>query len=442
MILQQQATTTIRGKANPNKNITLHSSWDNKTYNTKSDKEGNFSISITTTQAGGPYEINISDGENLKIKDILLGELWFCSGQSNMEMPVRGFKGQPIYGSHPYIVNAKESRNIRLFTVKRDWSKTPKDDVSGSWNLNNSKSVSDFSAVGYFFGDYIESSLNVPVGIINCSWSASKIEPWMSEENLKQVSDVDLKILEGSEFKSPNTTPTLLYNAMLYPFEGLAIKGMLWYQGESNSGNPALYKQLFPIFAKEVRTLFNNPTLPIYYVMIAPYQSNNKDDINCALFRQAQIELMDEVPNTGVVITTDLGSEKFIHPPHKIEVGERLAYWALAKTYGKEGFQYSGPIYKDYAMKKDGIEVSFDFGNEGLIPEQEMLEGFEVVDNKGAIFPAQAKIINASNKVNVWSDDIALDKIKEVRYCFRNYKLGSLKNNAGLAAAPFRVEIK
>lgn len=440
MILQQQAKNTISGKAIANGVITLITSWDGKKYETKSDSYGRFSFMIFTPVAGGPYSMEFSDGELLVLKDILIGELWFCSGQSNMEMPVKGYKGQPVFGSHPYIVKAKEARPIRMFSVKNEWSKELKDNVTGEWMLHSSKNVAEFSAAAYFFGNVIEEQLNVPVGLINCSWSASKIESWIDRETLSTIKEIDFSVLNGNDFGYPNGMPTLLYNAMIHPFKGLAIKGVLWYQGEANSNQPELYKKLFPAFAKQWRTFFANENLPIYYVQIAPWQSGNKDELDWAIFRQAQLDLMHIVPNTGMVITADLGAEKFIHPPHKIQVGERLAYWALAKTYNKEGFMYSGPIYKSYEVEGSSVKLSFDYGDEGLNPEQENVEGFEIAGEDGLFVEAKAEIIGATNIVKVWSDNV--ESPREVRYCFRNYKLGTLKNNAGLPAAPFRILIE
>lgn len=440
MVLQQQAATTISGLANANKIVTLLTSWDNKKYSVKSDKQGRFQITITTPSAGGPYTMDFSDGELLRLSDILIGELWFCSGQSNMEMPVKGYTGQPVFGAHPYIVKAKESRPIRLFSVKNEWSKELKNDVSGEWMLHSSKNVGNFSAAAYFFGNLLEEQLDVPIGLINCSWSASKIESWMDRETLSEIEGIDLSVLKEKDFGYPNGTPTLLYNSMIHPFRGLAVKGILWYQGEANSPNPELYRKMFPAFAKQLRTFFKNEELPIYYVQIAPWQSGNKDEFDWADFRQVQLNMLTEVPNTGMVITSDLGAEKFIHPPHKIQVGERLAYWALAKTYHKEGFVHSGPIYKGLEKEGSAIKVSFEYGNEGLNPEQENVEGFELVDEKGNIVPAKAEIIGATNIVKVWNDEVK--NPVEVRYCYRNYKLGTLKNNAGLPAAPFRAIIK
>lgn len=440
MVLQQQTNSKVWGVATANKTVKITTSWNNKGYSTKSDENGRFAIEITTPSAGGPYNITVSDGEVLTLKDVLIGEVWFCSGQSNMEMPVKGFRGQPVDNSFPYIFNADESRQLRLFTVKRAWSVEPKDNVEGIWSKTSSKEVADFSATAYFFGNLLQNKLKIPVGLIHCSWSASKIEAWMSKESLSQFSEVDLSVLNEKGFKQPNVTATLLHNGMVEPLSGIAVKGVLWYQGESNSANPAMYKKLFPALVNQWRSFFNAPELPFYYVQLAPYQSSNKDGVELPLFRQCQLEFMSEIPNVGMAITADAGSEQFIHPPYKIKVGERLAYWALAKTYGMDGFAYSGPIYKSYTVKDKIVELMFDHGSDGLNPEKVLVEGFEIAGGDGKFLPAKAEILGGSARVKVWHDDIA--NPSEVRYCFRNYMIGNLTNNAGMPATPFRVEIK
>lgn len=440
MVLQQQSANKIWGKADAGNTVSLATSWDNKVYAVKSNNKGYFEIEVQTPVAGGPYTITLSDGEPYILNDVLIGEVWFCSGQSNMEMPVKGFRGQPVYGSHPYIVLADEKRPLRLFTVKNAWSKEAKDDIEGHWRLSSPKEVSDFSAVAYFFGNLLQEKLQVPVGLINCSWSASKIEAWMSRETLDTIPEVDLSVLKNTEFGYPNGTPTLLHNAMVQPLHGISVKGVLWYQGEANSNEPALYKKLFPALVQQWRNFFHSPGMPFYYVQIAPWQSGNKDELDWALFRECQLELMSEVPNTGMVITADAGSEKFIHPPYKIKVGERLAYWALAKTYSIDGFAYSGPVYQSYTLKDNVAELAFDYAGDGLNPEKELLDGFEIAGSDGVFFPAKAQIIEGSDKVQVWSESVG--RPTEIRYCFRNYKIGNLVNNAGLPASPFRVIIK
>lgn len=225
MVLQQQSEVTFHGKASANSKITIEASWDHRKLTTRSDQHGNWDIQLPTPAAGGPYTITFSDGETLTLKNILLGEVWFCSGQSNMEMPVRGFRGQPVYGSQPYIVSADSKRELRLFTVKRDWSTTPKEEgMTGYWSELSPKEVGDFSATAYFFGDLLQRSLDIPVGLIHCSWSASKIETWMNKETLSQFPEVQLPDIKQDKFDWPAGTPTLLWNAMVNPWKGFPIK--------------------------------------------------------------------------------------------------------------------------------------------------------------------------------------------------------------------------
>ena len=441
MVLQQQAVITFRGKANANKKVYVQASWNEKKVYTNSDKNGNWQLTLSTPEAGGPFTLTFSDGEDLVLNNILIGEVWFCSGQSNMEMPVKGFRGQPVYGSQPYIVGANPKRPLRLFTVKNVWNIHPQNQgIDGSWVETTSEEVANFSATAFFFGDLLQNTLDVPVGLINCSWSASKIEAWMDKEALSCFPEVELPDTHQIEFGWPAGTPTLLWNAMVNPWKGFPIKGVIWYQGEANSPNPSLYKKLFPAMVEQWRTFFKSEELPFYYVQIAPWQSEASEKLDWAWFRQCQLELMSEVPYTGMVITTDAGSEKFIHPAHKIKVGQRLAYWALAKTYGKKGFSYSGPIYKTAQCKDRIVEITFEFGEDGLIPENQKLRGFEMAGQDGIFMPAEAEIINGSACVKVWHPQV--QHPREVRYCFRNYIEGNLFNNAELPAAPFRVVLE
>jgi len=440
MVLQQQSEVTFYGKANPGKTLSIVPSWSNKKIVTSIGKNGTFSIKVSTPKAGGPYSIIFSDGETLILKNILIGEVWFCSGQSNMEMPVKGFRGQPVFGNLPYIAQANSKRQLRLFTVKNAWSTTPRTDgIDGHWTELSSKEVANFSAVGYFFGDMLQTALDVPVGLINCSWSMSKIEAWMDKETLKSFSEVQLPDVNQKQFDWTAGTPTLLWNAMVNPWKGFPIKGVIWYQGEANSPYPALYKKLFPAMASQWREFFKSPHLPFYYVQLAPWQSEGSDKLDWAEFRQVQLDLMKEVPDVGMVTTGDAGSEIFIHTPYKIKIGQRLAYWALAKTYGHEGFQCSGPIINSYKLNGSVVELNFDYGEDGLNPENQQLAGFEIAGKDSVFVSAKAEIIPSTSTVKVWNDSI-VDPI-EVRYCFRNYKIGDFFNNAGLPASPFRIVI-
>ncbi|MCS3332258.1 sialate O-acetylesterase [Bacteroides thetaiotaomicron] len=225
----------------------LPASWNHRKIYADCDRNGQWTLALPTPEAGGPYTITFSDGEELTLKNILIGEVWFCSGQSNMEMPVKGFRGQPVYGSQPYIVSANPKRPLRLYTVKNNWSTTPKEEgIDGQWSEASSEEVADFSATAYFFGNLLQQSLDVPVGLIHCSWSMSKIEAWMDKETLSHFSAVTLPDTNQDKFEWAAGTPTLLWNAMVNPWKGFPVKGVIWYQGEANTPDPTLYKSFFP----------------------------------------------------------------------------------------------------------------------------------------------------------------------------------------------------
>ena len=242
MVMQQNTEAAIWGKAVPDKVITVTTSWNQETYTTQSDYSGRWNLKIETRSAGGPYNITISDGEILKLDNVLIGEVWFCSGQSNMEMPVKGFRNQPVLGSNKTIAESA-NESIRLFTVARNVSLSPLDNFEGEWLECKPENVAEFSATAYYFGKMLQKVLGVPIGLINSSWGGTRIEPWISEEGIKQFDFVSLKNNPENE-KISEQTPAVLYNAMVHPMVGYAIKGVIWYQGESNRDEPENYLKL------------------------------------------------------------------------------------------------------------------------------------------------------------------------------------------------------
>ena len=443
MVLQQKSTVTFKGKANPNSNVTVIAGWDNKKIVANSDADGTWNATVATPSYGGPYDISFSDGEKTKLKDVLIGEVWFLSGQSNMEMPVMGFFGQPVHNSQDYIAKANPRRNIRLYRQPNAWSTTLKGEiVDTKWTIASSQDVSKFSAVGYFFGDFIEESLDVPVGLIQCAWSMSTIEAWMPRSIFEsKFTDVKMPDVKEKNFGWTQGTPTLLWNAMVNPWNGFPVAGVLWYQGEANTTDPQNYKRLFPAMVDEWRALFGDENLPFFYAQLAPWCDGGNSETLWADFRQVQTELLSSRNNLGMITLGDCGDSIFIHFPKKIEVGKRFAYLALNKVYGYE-LMSMGPIAKECVRqaKDNCIWVEFDNGMGGLVPQNYELQGFEMVDAKGKVTPVKAKIINDSNKVKVWGDNV--DKCIEVRYGYHNYYEASLFNNAALPASPFKMSIK
>ena len=442
MVLQQNSEVVIRGTAKPNASLIFSASWNgNKKVMVHTGSNGQFEIRLRTPKGSKEkFTLCFDDGERLCLSDILIGDIWFCSGQSNMEMPVKGFRGQPVAGSLDAIVTAKTDRTIRLFSVKDAWSTQQQSDgIQGKWTTAGPEDVAEFSAVSYFFANKLNQSIDVPIAVIDCSWSMSKIEAWMSKEMLAAFPDIRMPDTAQKEFGWTAGTPTLLYNAMVHPWKGFPVKGILWYQGEANTSDPTLYKKLFAAMLKGYRAHFSNDSLPFYFVQLAPFGAAHKDSLDWARFRQAQLELSLELKHTGMAHTADLGDEVFIHPPQKRQVGERLALLALAGSYGMRGFCATGPVFGAASAKDNAIEISFKYGEDGLNPENALLEGFEIAGADGNFLPAKASILNASPVVKVWRDDIKTPV--HVRYCFRNYKKGNLVNNYGLPAAPFECSV-
>lgn len=443
MVLQQNAKVTFRGTANPNSKIAIKASWNNEKISTKSDSQGNWSTEVETPSYGGPFNITVSDGTPFTLKDVYIGDVWFCSGQSNMEMPLRGFTGQPVTDSQELIATANGNRKIRLFRQENAWSTTELDDITNAkWQLPNSENAAQFSAVGYVFGDQLEKSLDMPIGIIQCAWSMSTIQAWMPRETfITQFQEIQLPDVNAKEFGWTQGTPTLLWNAMVSAWKGFPIAGVLWYQGEANTPNAEQYRKLFPAMVNDWRKLFNNENLPFYYAQLAPWKDSGCEKTLWAEFRQVQNDLLKEVSHTGMVSTGDLGDSLFIHFPKKVPVGKRFAYLALKNVYGYNGVLSEAPMAISCQRNEDGTYwIRFKGGENGLTPENKQLTGFELVDINGKVYKAKAQILNSSNVVKVWCDECPYPV--EVRYGHHNYYESSLFNNVGIPAAPFKMEIK
>lgn len=432
MVLQQNEKVPVWGMDDPQTIITVSGSWGVK-VKTKTNDDGSWRLSIQTPVAGGPYSVTIKGSEQIVLKNIMIGEVWICSGQSNMSMPLKGYKNQPVLGSNEEILSSKNN-NIRVFKVMKYPSLVPLNDVNGQWEISGQATSGSFSAISYFFAKKLNTILDVPIGLIVTSWGGSKIEAWMDRESLSKFDNVKfLTTLNG--IKIPQYEPLTLYNGMLNPLIGYGIKGFVWYQGESNHKQAEAYKGMFPAMINLWRDKWGKPDIPFYFTQIAPF---NYNDSLSAFLREAQLQTMQTVKNTGMAVILDIGECDCIHAANKKTAGNRLAYWALANTYGIPGIAYSGPVYKKMVKKEDGkLILYFDYAPNGLNSFGKKLDGFIVAGKNHVFYPATAEI-NKEGSLTIWSEQV-VDPVA-VRYAFTDCPQATLFNTEGLPASSFRTD--
>jgi len=618
MVLQQKTNATIWGTSAPGKSFSVTTSWNNKHYTVVSGANGNWKTSVATPSYGGPYTITFDDGEKTVLSNVLIGEIWVCSGQSNMEMQLTGFYGN-VLNIEKELADAANYPEIRMLKIDNKTSFQPRTNVpvKWGWNVCNPQTVREFSAVAYFFAKNLYDDKHIPIGIINSTWGGTVAEAWTSGDALKTMpafapfvraaeggltqekldtkyqdnvrawlNDIDTKdpayqngkllwampgfddsawkqmavpayweqaglpdydgtvwfrktiklpptwagkdlkldiggiddyddsFFNGTEIghtelfiykrsytipaklvkpgdntiairvfdngglgginkgpmtlsvagdtsakidlsgqwnyhlamelkqlpqppinaNSPNR-PTLIYNAMISPILPYTIKGVIWYQGESNADRPYQYEQLFPLMISDWRQKWGEGNFPFYFVQIANYAATDQPPAaDWPALRYAQLKTLS-VPNTGIAVTIDIGDEHRIHPQNKQEVGRRLALVARAKTYG-EHIAYSGPIYQSLKINGNKIDLSFKYTDKGLLAKGDTLKGFTIAGADKVFHPAQA-IIEGS-KVIVSSADVA--NPVAVRYGWANFPTCNLYNGVGLPASPFKTD--
>jgi sialate O-acetylesterase len=419
--------------AKPNSVIKITTSWNNRTYTTRSDSDGTWRIKVSTPQAGGPYNLVISDGKPLTLRNVLIGEVWICSGQSNMFMPLSGFRNQPVIGSIEYIVTSTNPE-IRLITVPPKASLAHENDFDGRWEECNPETVSSFSATAYFFGRMLNQVLKVPVGLIQTSWGGTRIEPWLSADGAARFDW--LKVPEET-FKKEEISkdlPTVIFNAMINPLAGYGIRGVIWYQGEANRNEPERYKDLLAELVHDWRQQWNIGDFPFYYSQIAPY--NYGSNVSSAYIREAQLQASEVIPNSGMASLIDAGEENCIHPSNKKVTGDRLAFLALSRTYGIGGFPCEGPVLKEMTVNNNIVTLSFSNAPNGLTSYGKELSCFEVAGENRKFYPAIAYITGKG--LALFSPSV--NKPVAVRYAFRDYVMGDLYNTEGIPASSFRTD--
>lgn len=481
MVLQAGGTISVWGKAAPGEDvkITLQRSAKGEASTAwaslSADKDGNWSVKIPKQNPGTGYTLTIKGDKNsIEFKNVAVGEVWVCSGQSNMEWTVD-------IGETPDKVKAgAKNPDLRLFTVQKRTAPAPitdQDDLKhlGKWVESAPDTVGGFSAVAYHFGQKLQKELGVPVGLIHTSWGGTPCEAWTSIEALeakpmlkhyvtaainstkqyqsakktyddalaKWKVEADKAKADGKpvpkEPAKPSLspgTPSVLFNAMIYPLLNFKVRGAIWYQGESNTGRAYEYRTLFPTMIEDWRKRFDCD-LPFMLVQLAPFGNGNSAGVTYAELRDAQLYTTKQLPKVGMAVITDVGDEKDIHPKPKQPVGERLALAALGIEYGKK-IEYSGPIFKEAKFKGATATLTFDHTTGGLVAKDGELTGFTVLGSDDTFYPAKAEI--KGDTIVVSTDQVS--KITGVRYGWMNFAKPTLNlfNGEGLPASPFRTD--
>ena len=452
MVLQQGSPIRVWGTGTPGENVSV--SLGGKTAKATTTKEGSWRVDLPSLTADGkPHTMTVKGKNTIKIKDVLLGEVWICSGQSNMEWAVNRSlnpKEEIAAANHP---------QIRLFNVPGHIAQPePGNDPRGKWQVCSPETIPGFSAVGYYFGRELQTELNVPIGLVGTNWGGTRIEPWTPPVGFKSVPNLkdyveNLEAVakaraEGNKAK-PKGGAVQIYNGMVHALTPLSARGVIWYQGESNAGDGLRYNYLKEGLVKGWRSVFNNDDLSFYWVQLANFRQpeDKPEGGGWGPVREGQRRAL-RLPKTGMAVIIDIGNAKDIHPKNKQDVGKRLALWALAKDYGKKVVP-SGPLYK--SMKKEGskIRVSFDYvgsgpmtgEKKGLDPVKEIkgadLTRFSIQDKAGKWHWAQAKI--DSEDVVVWHDEV--NDPQHVRFSYESNPVGmNLYNKEGLPASPFTTD--
>ncbi len=463
-VLQQGMPVPVWGWADEGEKVTVEFQGQNVSATASG---GKWMVTLKDLKAGGPFEMKLTGSSTVTIKNILVGEVWLCSGQSNMQWTMNqtaNAKEDIAAANHP---------KIRLFSVPRLSKDTPQTDAKGEWKECSPDSVKDFSAVGYFFGRALQAARQgVPVGLINSSYGGTPSEAWTSDSVVKNdpsfagVRERYAKALEAFPEASAKweaalekhkeavakakeegrpapaapgrpmgpghqSSPSGLYNAMIAPLVPYALRGAIWYQGEANAGRAYEYRSIFPAMIQNWRKAWNSE-MTFLFVQLAPYAPPAPG--TWPELREAQL-LTLKLPKTGMAVITDVGEEKDIHPKQKQPVGERLALAARAITYG-EKIDYSGPVYSGMKVKGDKIELSFNHVGGGLVAKDGKLMGFTIAGADQKFVPAEAEI--KGKKVVVHSSAVA--QPVAVRFGWENWPVLNFWNKAGLPATPFRTD--
>lgn len=430
MVLQQKATVKLWGWGSPHAKVTIVPSWQKDTIRLRVGPDGKWSTEVKTPKAGGPYKIDFKENNQLTLNNVWIGEVWVCSGQSNMEFTYNWRKTKDVAADFD-ICNKLQ---LHFFQIPKTSALSPQENCAGSWVDCDSNTVKNFSAVAYFFGKILHKRLDVPIGLISTNWGGTPAEVW-TPENLVNDNDYlsywqqKIKPSIGWPIKAGRT-----YNAMIYPITPFKIAGTIWYQGESNVDTYASYGRLFKSMINSWRMAWNSD-FPFYFVQIAPFSYETKDA--GAELRAQQAKALS-LPHTGMVVTADIaGDTSDIHPHDKHDVGYRLAYLALNEHYGQKENTPISPIYSGYEVNGHKVDIMLDHAEKGLTTKGKSVQDVYVAGADGKFYPAKADL--APGKMTIYSGSVQQPKM--VKYGFDNTRLGNVFNKSGLPVAPFKVTL-
>lgn len=440
MVLQQNATVRIWGKANPREKISIKTSWERKKHQVTANENGAWELKLQTPAAAVNQSITLKGDNKIEIGNILIGEVWLCTGQSNMEFPVG--RNPEVKWKTGILNQEQEMKNadfpeIRLFHVEHQLAPDgEQENCTGQWLVCNPENVKDFSAVGFTFGRKLHTELRMPVGLIQSTWGGTHAESWTDMEVMKNnplYADVleDFAPDKVKREKDKCKVPATLWNGMIAPILGYTVKGNIWYQGESNSIRYEKYQEVFTNMINSWRKEWQQEDMPFYFVQIAPHYQQP------AGIREAQLKTWQSgLKNIGMVVVTDAADSTDIHPRNKVVPGERLAAWALAKQYHKD-IPYSGPLYKSMRTENGAIILTFDYAENGLkTPDNAPVKGIFIAGNDARFYPARAEI--TGNTLRVSSPHVP--QPVAVRYGYGTFFRVNLYNKEGFPASPFRTD--
>lgn len=443
MVLQQRTQAPVWGYAKAGIKVTITTSWNGKSFSVITGKDSKWKINVPTPDAGGPFTLTISGEKTVTFKNVYIGEVWLFSGQSNMSMPLRGNFCQPVYGSNEAILSSG-NRNIHFINIPIMAGYKPQEHFSAEWIVSSPETAGECSAVAWYFADFLQKHMGIPVGIIHSSYGGSNVEAWMTPAACKKDTDIVIPPVTNETSEWINNVPTVLYNGMINPLAGFGIRGVVWYQGESNVFNVTKYTSHFSAMVEDWRRIWNEGDFPVYFAQIAPYEYKEWNfftpefpDIS-AYIREAQLKSTTVIPNSAMAVLLDLGEPYQIHPPRKREVGERLGMLALSKTYGVKGLESESPQYDSMVVEGEKAIIYFKNQFNGLTSYGKPLEEFEMAGENKVFLKAEAFIDGEKGTVVVSCK--LVEKPVAVRYAFRNFVKAELFGTGGLPVSSFRTD--